>query len=76
VPRSQFIFYLLPAVPFMCLGVTAIVRSLPDRWARATGIVVAVASVVCALAFLPVWTGWSVPAGWLHDLAWLPDWPM
>jgi dolichyl-phosphate-mannose--protein O-mannosyl transferase len=76
VSRSQFIFYLLPAVPFMCLGVTAVARSLPERWARATGLVVAAASVLCALAFLPAWTGWSVPAGWLHDLAWLPQWPM
>jgi dolichyl-phosphate-mannose-protein mannosyltransferase len=76
VPRSQFIFYLLPAVPFMCLGVTAVVQSLPKRWAQTTGVGVAVASALCALAFLPIWTGWSVSAGWLHDLAWLPQWPV
>ena len=76
VPRSQFIFYMLPAVPFMCLGVTAIVRSLPDRWRRVTAAGFAVAAALCAVAFLPAWTGWSVPSWWLHDLAWLPQWPM
>ena len=32
VPRSQFFSYMLPAVPFMCLGVVAVTRSLPERW--------------------------------------------
>jgi dolichyl-phosphate-mannose-protein mannosyltransferase len=76
VPRSQFIFYLLPGVPFMCLGITAIVRSLPDRWTRVASIGVTGATVLCAVAFLPVWTAWSVPAEWMHDLGWLPQWPM
>jgi dolichyl-phosphate-mannose--protein O-mannosyl transferase len=76
VPRSQFIFYLLPAVPFMCLGVVAVVRSLPGRWQWVVGAGLAVATTVCALVFLPAWTSWSVPATWLHDLAWLPQWPM
>jgi dolichyl-phosphate-mannose--protein O-mannosyl transferase len=76
VPRSEFIFYMLPAVPFMCLGVTAIVRSFPDRWGRIMSVAFASATAVCALAFLPAWAGWSAPAGWLHDLAWLPRWPM
>ena len=38
VPRSQFYFYLLPAVPFMCLCVVATVRRLPAVAARWVGI--------------------------------------
>jgi dolichyl-phosphate-mannose--protein O-mannosyl transferase len=76
VPRSQFIFYMLPAVPFMCLGVVAIVRSLGGAWARFTAIGFATVTGLCAIAFLPAWTGWSVPSGWLRGLDWLPRWPM
>jgi dolichyl-phosphate-mannose-protein mannosyltransferase len=76
VPRTQFIFYMLPAVPFMCLGVAAIVRSLTDRWVRVAALGFAGATSLCAIAFLPAWTGWSAPARWLRALAWLPDWPL
>jgi dolichyl-phosphate-mannose-protein mannosyltransferase len=75
VPRSQFFFYMLPAVPFMCLAVAAIARSLPDRWARVTAVGVAAVAALCALAFLPAWTGWEAPATWLRGLGWLPAWP-
>lgn len=73
VSRTQFVFYMLPAVPFMCLGVAAIARSFSGQSARLTAIVFAVAVMLGALAFLPAWTGWGTPATWLH---WLPDWPM
>lgn len=76
VPRSQFLFYMLPAVPFMCLAVAAIARAHPDRWARLTAVGFAVATIVCAVAFLPAWTAWGVPAAWLRWLGWLPDWPL
>lgn len=76
VPRSQFFFYMLPAVPFMCLSVAAIARSLPDRWARATALGFAAATTLCAIVFMPAWTGWGVPAAWPRGLGWLADWPM
>jgi dolichyl-phosphate-mannose-protein mannosyltransferase len=76
VPRSQFFFYMLPAVPFMCLAVAAIARSLPDRSARVAAVGFAAAATLCAIAFLPAWTGWGVPAAWLRALGWIPDWPL
>jgi dolichyl-phosphate-mannose-protein mannosyltransferase len=76
VPRSQFLFYMLPAVPFMCLTVVAILRSIPRRWGRimAGGLLTAI--LMCAIAFAPVWIGWGVPHGWLDAIRWLPDWPL
>ena len=76
VPRSQFFSYMLPAVPFMCLGVTAVIRSLPGRWAFRSGIGIAAGSVLAAAAFAPVWTGWGVPVSWVRDLRLLPGWPL
>lgn len=76
VPRSQFFFYMLPAVPFMCLSVAAIARSLPDRWARVGVVGFTAGTALCAIAFLPAWTGWGVPAAWARGLGWLPDWPL
>ncbi len=60
VGRTQFIWYMLPAVPFMCLGVSSTVRRLPTRMARAIAVGSAAAAAIVALAFLPVWTGWWV----------------
>ena len=39
VPRSQFLFYVLPAVPFMRLGIAAILHGLPARMAPVAGVV-------------------------------------
>jgi dolichyl-phosphate-mannose--protein O-mannosyl transferase len=76
VNRTQFIFYMVPVVPFMCLGVAAVLRSLPRRAAVAGGSGFAVAIVLAAIAFLPVWTGWGVSQSWLDHLRWLPGWPL
>ena len=75
VPRSQFFFYMLPAVPFMCLGVVAAIRGLPPRAARVVGKGFAAAVVIAAVAYLPAWTGWTVPEAWYHGLRLLPGWP-
>ncbi|MEO8291941.1 MAG: phospholipid carrier-dependent glycosyltransferase [Actinomycetota bacterium] len=74
VPRSQFFFYMLPAVPFMCLAIAGVVRSLPDRWGPVIAAGFAATTALCAIAFLPAWAGWAVPASWLHGLEWLPGW--
>jgi dolichyl-phosphate-mannose--protein O-mannosyl transferase len=75
VPRSQFIFYMTPAVPFMCLCVTTWLRALPDRISRDAGIAFAAAVVVVATAFMPAWTGWWFPLRWSSALRWLHAWP-
>jgi dolichyl-phosphate-mannose-protein mannosyltransferase len=76
VGRSQFFFYMLPAVPFMALIVVAALRRLPARPAKITAIAFAIVTTSVAVAFAPAWTGWWVPTSWIHALGWLPDWPL
>ncbi len=75
VGRSQFIFYMLPAVPFMALGVVATVRRFSPRSAVTAAFAFMGATIVCTAAFAPIWTGWWVPSSWVHALGWLPGWP-
>ena len=73
--RTQFIWYMLPAVPFMCLCVVgdapaaAVERSAtalaPSVFARSS-------TLVAAIAFLPVWTGGGVPTLGLEPSAGSP----
>ena len=59
--RTQFIWYMLPAVPFMCLGVSSTLRRLPDavRECRRASASPSRRRVV-ALALPAVWMGWWV----------------
>jgi dolichyl-phosphate-mannose-protein mannosyltransferase len=74
VRRSQFLFYLLPAVPFMCLCVVATLRRLPPRWARDTGAAICALAALAALAFFPLWSFTAFPRTWADALRWLPGW--
>ena len=76
IGRSQFIFYLLPAVPFMCLALTSTIRGLPARHRRAVAIGFSAITLLAAVAFLPAWTGWWVPTGWMDGLRLLNAWPL
>ena len=73
--RTQFLYYLLPAVPFMALAIVAGLRRLGPRPSAAAGRVVALAATVAAAAFAPIWTGIPAPSGWMEHLDWLPSWP-
>jgi dolichyl-phosphate-mannose--protein O-mannosyl transferase len=76
VGRSQFIFYLLPAVPLMCLTAVAGLRGLPARVARPAAIVFASVVLLTAAAFLPVWIGSTVSRSWIQHLRLLPAWDL
>ena len=76
VSRSQFIFYMLPAVPFMCLCLAATLRRLPGGWSRGVGMAFAAATIVVGLAYAPVWTGVWIPRTWADGLRLLPRWPL
>ncbi len=76
IGRNQFIFYLLPAVPFMCLGVASTIRRFPVKGSRALAIGFSVITLISAVAFLPAWTGWRVPTGWMDGLRFLTSWPL
>jgi dolichyl-phosphate-mannose--protein O-mannosyl transferase len=55
--RTQFLSYMLPAVPFMCLGVVAGLRALPRGTQRRAAIAFAALACAAAAAYLPVWLG-------------------
>jgi dolichyl-phosphate-mannose-protein mannosyltransferase len=74
VSRSQFLFYMLPAVPFMCLAAVATLRRLWEGPLRILAPVAASIVLVAAVAFAPLWTGIAVPAGWVDGLELLPSW--
>ena len=74
ISRTQFIFYMTPAVPFMCLCVVSWLRSLPDRAYQPAAVAFAAVVVVAGIAFMPAWTGWPFPAQWSEALRWLPSW--
>jgi dolichyl-phosphate-mannose--protein O-mannosyl transferase len=58
--RTQFLFYMLPAVPFMCLGMVAGLRVLPPRTGARAAIVFAIVFVLTAAAYLPAWLGLGI----------------
>ncbi|HEY6566861.1 MAG TPA: phospholipid carrier-dependent glycosyltransferase [Actinomycetota bacterium] len=75
VGRTQFIFYMLPAVPFLCLGIAATLRGLEGHVRSVATWSVGLATLTAAVLFLPIWVGASIPKGWSDLLRWLPSWP-
>ncbi len=76
IGRTQFIWYMLPAVPFMCVGVAATLRRLPATLGKVLAIGFAATAALVAVAFMPVWTAWWLPNSWLERLGWLPRWQL
>ena len=62
VGRTQFIWYMLPAVPFMCLAVSTTLRRMSATLGRERSASCSeVLRIVAALLFLPAWTGGASP---------------
>ncbi len=55
--RTAFFYYMLPVVPFMALGMTAVVGALPGRLRRVAMWGIGTAAVVAGVVFYPIWTG-------------------
>jgi dolichyl-phosphate-mannose--protein O-mannosyl transferase len=72
--RTQFIHYMLPAVPFMALGTVAALRSLPRRIGRGAARGLALAASVSAAAYMPWWLYLKAPAWWMKSLPALSRW--
>jgi dolichyl-phosphate-mannose--protein O-mannosyl transferase len=70
--RTEFLWYMLPAVPFMCIGLVVAVRALPARVRNPVGVGVGSAAAVLGIAFAPLWMDLAAP--WLRFLLWLPGW--
>jgi len=74
-PRPIFLFYMTPAVPFLCLSLAyASWRALREPSLRWVPGAVAVVSVVTFLFFLPVLIGAELPRDSWELRIWLPTW--
>ena len=71
--RTEYLYYMTPAVPFMAIGLAAALRSLGRAGTR-VGLGVAALAGVGAVAFAPVWLGLHAPAGWYEAIRLLPGW--
>jgi dolichyl-phosphate-mannose--protein O-mannosyl transferase len=71
--RTEYFFYMTPAVPFMAIGLVAAIRTSPSG---RRGIAVASGSLAAAaaIAFVPVWLGLQVSERWYDAIRLLPGW--
>ncbi len=70
--RSAYLYYMLPVVPFMCLGIVAVLHHARDRIRTRLAIGYAALVTLTGFAFLPLWL--YLPAPWIRQLLWLPGW--
>jgi dolichyl-phosphate-mannose-protein mannosyltransferase len=70
--RAKFVYYILPAVPFMCLAVAGTVGLLRDRIRTTAAAGVAAASGLIALAYIPLWTAVPLSLSTFLRLSHLP----
>ncbi len=73
-PRTVFIFYMTPVVPFMCLGLALIGEHfalLRRPWVGRTIMLLAGAGF---LFWAPVYYGWEISKAWWQLLIWMPSW--
>ena len=76
VGRTTFIYYMVPAVPFMCLIVAAVPAALPERGRVPVMLIVALAAAVAAAVYLPLWTARPVSLSWYQKLSQVPGVPL
>lgn len=75
VPRPNFLFYLTPAVPFLCLTLAyAVWRVSAYTWLRWVPAAAGVLAVVAFLFFWPVWTGQEMPLDTWQLRIWMRSW--
>jgi dolichyl-phosphate-mannose--protein O-mannosyl transferase len=55
--RASFLFYIVPCLPFMALGIVAALRSIRGSFRTPATIALAVGDLACAAALMPVWLG-------------------
>lgn len=72
--RPGFLFYMTPAIPFMCLGVAAALRGFPGRARMPAALALTGFATAAAVLFAPVWLGLDVGRGWIRATEWLAAW--
>jgi dolichyl-phosphate-mannose--protein O-mannosyl transferase len=72
--RTQYIYYILPCVPFMALTIAGTLRTVAQPWARRIGVSIGLLASAVAALFMPVWLGLPTSTAWLSTIHWLPGW--
>lgn len=72
--RTAFFYYMLPAVPFMALGLVAVCSALPPRLRVAVMWGTGVASLGVGVAMYPIWAGMRIPERVWDRLILLRSW--
>ena len=72
--RPGYLFYVVPEVPFVALGLAVAVASTAGRLRRVGTALVVLLAVVAAAWFAPVWYGWPLDPDQASLRAWLPGW--
>lgn len=73
--RAKFIYYILPAVPFMALLVAGTLRSIAGRYRNAAVFAFASLALLFSALYYPVWTGVPLPVSTYLHLNKLPGVP-
>jgi dolichyl-phosphate-mannose--protein O-mannosyl transferase len=75
IARPNFLFYLTPAVPFLCLALAYTVwRLSANTFLRWVPIAVACLAVAAFVFWYPVWTGMEMPLETWQLRMWAPSW--
>jgi dolichyl-phosphate-mannose--protein O-mannosyl transferase len=69
--RTEYLYYMTPAVPFMAVGLVAAIRALGPLNSR-VGIAVGALAGAAAIALAPVWLGLPASERWYDAIRLLP----
>ena len=73
-PRTVFVFYMAPVIPFMCLGLGVVAERFALARRPWVGRVMIGLAGLGFLFWSPVFYGWEIPKTWWQMLIWLPSW--
>jgi dolichyl-phosphate-mannose--protein O-mannosyl transferase len=66
--RTQFVSYMTPVVPFMCLGVACGLRGVRPKLGRPTTALIVTGAIAGAVWLAPVWLGLAAPHAWITSV--------
>lgn len=73
-PRTVFLFYMAPVVPFMCLGLGVVAERYAIRRYAWVGRTIMILAGAAFIYWSPIFYGWEISRTWWKILMWLPSW--
>ncbi len=72
--RTAFFYYMLPAVPFMAVGLVGVLGALPRASRKVAMVALGVGGGISGALFYPVWTGIPIPERFWDGLMLFRSW--